>query len=1030
MKKKVLNVLTLASKISAVTFTFLFGVVEVGGSILLENESNVTKFLGEKTYEMVAPSEDYDEEDTIYYNSDFSNLKEVKASGEAVAMKIAEEGFTLLKNDKKTLPLSSGDKVNMYSMSSYDPIYNGTGDAGRALDNKSTSLYDGLSDAGLVVNKKLFNWYKSNYNTYGRKQNGKTLRETGDAIYKQYSINDASWDEINTTSKNDEAEAGIFVLSRIAGEGADVTLNYSGYSSDMTNGNYLRLSQKEKDVLKNMKQLKDNGKLNKIIIVLNFSNQVECDFIDDELYDIDAAIWVGNMGQKGADALGKVLVGEVNPSGKLVDTFWKSHQYNPVLTNFGPANTSGSTFQFSNYNGLGDGADRYVAYAEGIYVGYRYTETRYEDATFNKEKVGNFNYDDVVSYPFGYGLSYTTFAYSNFNVEKVIGTTESYKLSVDVKNTGNVAGKESVQFYISKPYTQYDIDNGIEKSSVDLIGFEKTKLLKPGETQTLTYKVDGDVMASYDSYKAKTYIVDAGNYYFTVGHDAHNATNNVIAAKGGINVDKIIDIGGFGKGNSALTKKIVKEFDDKTYSKSKYTGVEITNQFDDVDMLTYDGAGNNRDNMKYITRNNWNDTVKLAWSDYEKGEWANNEIKLEATEKMKEDWKLPVLEKDKNPNDIKDVTYGAERKYSIIDLQSDDIAFDDEKWDELLNQLSFEETCDLVGYGLGFPSIESISLPATWDMDSAVGVSEKYFGKSSTQQSFANHYKDPDRAKTRSTSYPGNDLVAATYNIRLMEEEGESWGEDMLWMGYTAIYGPGVNLHRSPYGGRNYNYFSEDGLLTGIGCTYISKGVRAKGGHVLPKHLFLNEQETNRIGGTTWCNEQAIREIYLKCIEQPLASKYTQGVMTGLERIGMKFCGHQGYCNNVFRNEFGQVGYNTTDSTMGYMNIPYGIMTGQDCDIYGGAQKLKQYRPENGYKSYAIELRNSAHRILYSLVHSSAMNFMAPGMKVVKLTPKWLSTLNTCKITTTTLFSLSMAFLGFTLVLNVIEKYGKKKETN
>lgn len=1030
MKLKTLQTI---AKILAVVFTFFFGVMLVGSAIAMERVNEISGFLGQQRFEMIPGGEDYDEADTIYYDSDYTSVAELKEGGEEIAEELSLEGSALLKNENGALPLDKGNKVNLYSMSSYDPIYNGTGDQGRAYENLGythTHMLDAFTEAGLEVNDTLFNWYKDNYNTYGRKNNGKTLRATGNAIYKQYTIADARWDDITTDAKNDAADAGIFILSRLAGEGTDLTTHDIGmYSGDMTHGNHLKLSPTEIDVLSHMKQLKDQGKISKIIAVLNFSNQVECKFIDDAAYGIDAAIWVGNFGMRGPEALGKLLVGDVNPSGKLVDTFWKEHYYNPVLANFG--DVGGGTYKFADANYNSDD-NSYVVYQEGIYVGYRYTETRYEDVVLGRANAGDFKYTDAVSYPFGYGISYTDFGYSDFSVKRNDMTNpKTYDLSVKVTNTGAEDGKEAVQFYLQKPYTKYDKDNGIEKSAVEIVGYGKTKLLAPGESDVVTYTVDQSYFASYDAYGAGTYVMDAGDYYFTAAPDAHTAVNNILLKTQGESIRNnpaFVEMKGKQSDAKLVASDNIAGLDTKTYSKSKWTGAEIVNRFDDVDILAYEKAGSqNKTNMTYITRDNWAGTVKYAWSDYAQGKWAGNEVKLAMNEGMAADSKKPQLQKD----NVEYPTMNAENGLSLIDLQSDMIPYNDPLWESLLDQMSWEEMCQLIGNGHGGTlAVASINKIETYDMDSAVGVDQYFDSRNKSVQSFAVHYNDPDK-HSKSTSYPGNDTVAATYNDELIYRTGVQWGEDCLWIGYTCLYGPGVNLHRSPYGGRNYNYFSEDGFMTGHAAGKMVAGMKTKGAENLIKHVGLNEQETNRIGGTTWANEQSIREIYLRGAELAIGEGKCQGVMASLARMGMKYCGHQGYFKYVIREEFGATGYNVSDSFMGYMATDYCVLMGQGLPLSSAPGELLDKK--EGYGEFAWALREECHRVLYTVVHSNGMNFQAPGMKVKIITPPWLMALNTVKTIAIVLFAISTVFLIATIVLGYLPekfRFWQRKKVN
>lgn len=361
----------------------------------------------------------------------------------------------------------------------------------------------------------------------------------------------------------------MFVLSRSGGEGIDSTI-YNGDKSDFGDGNYLKLSPTERDVLKNLKALKGTA-FNHIIVLLNFANQVQLDFVEE--YGVDALLWVGNYGEVGAYAIGDLLAGNVNPSGRLADTFWREHWLNPVHANF--ATLIDTTNNASQWNmSTNSKSVRSIVYQEGVYMGYRYTETRYEDKTLGTEKTGDFDYSAAVAYPFGYGISYTDFTYSDFSAARVSasGKTEAYyNVSVKVTNTGSRAGKEVVQLYAQKPYTDYDKQYGIEKPAVELVGFAKTKTIKPGDSETVNITVNERDLATYDSYNARTYILEDGRYYLTVAKDAHAAVNNVLAAK-----EKTTEDGMTAAGSKNMVYSELKQYSDELYSHSAVnTDVEI-----------------------------------------------------------------------------------------------------------------------------------------------------------------------------------------------------------------------------------------------------------------------------------------------------------------------------------------------------------------------------------------------------------------------------------------------------------------------
>ena len=444
-------------------FAVLFGLTLVGGSIALSYSQAINDALGITTIRIEQEEADEDEErDTTYFKSAFSSVAEVRENAEEKIEKIVQSGAVLLKNDG-ALPLSSGDKVNLYSVSSVDIAYSGNGSNGENVGSKYDSskkkfvavetssppvtLKEGLEQAGLSVNGELYQWYLDNYPTWQRR--GPRGKDFNPNVGK--TIGDAPWGSIGS-AKNTAAKAGIFVLTRTGGEGADMIFSDKSYA-DFTNGDYLQLSETEKSVLAGMKALKDEGKLKKIVVLINSANPVQCDFAFDPAYGVDGVMWIGLPGTTGLNAVGNLLTGKdgANPSGKLTDTFWKKNYLNPVLANFSASVYGGNFVQ----NLKDDHTNEYIVYQESIYNGYKYTETRYEDAVTGRGGAGAFANSDVVAYPFGYGLSYSAFKYSSFAVgarKRDAKTGEfSYDVSVTVENVSSVPGRETVQIYLQKP---------------------------------------------------------------------------------------------------------------------------------------------------------------------------------------------------------------------------------------------------------------------------------------------------------------------------------------------------------------------------------------------------------------------------------------------------------------------------------------------------------------------------------------------------------------------------------------------------
>ncbi len=1022
MNRKTLKTLNLASKICTEIFTFLFGIIMVGGVILFENVDAVnTVFKGVTQIEVKDP--DADSKDSEYFKTSFNSVAEVKANGEVYAETVVAEGATLLKNERNALPLKKDATVSLFSTSSVDPIVTGTGSGGSS--GSIITLKDGLEAAGVSVNADLWTWYKDNLGTYGKKKSGGT-------VGTQWTIGDASWSQINTPAKTSKADAAIFVLSRSGGEGIDSTI-YGGDKNDFGDGNYLKLSPSEKDVLKNLKLQKEAGTFEHIIVLLNFSNQVQLDFEDE--YGIDAVMWVGNFGEVGAYAIGDLLAGNVNPSGRLADTFWRKHYLNPVHANFATLiDTSNNASQWN----MSENASvvRDIVYQEGVYMGYRYTETRYEDKVLGTEKTGEFDYNATVAYPFGYGISYTDFKYDDFKVVRNAAssldkTEANYTITLKVTNTGSVAGKEVVQIYAQKPYTDYDKQYGIEKPSVELVGFTKTKTLSPGASETVTVEVNERELATYDSYNAKTYIIEDGTYYFTAAKDAHDAVNNVLAAKG-----KTTSDGMTADGNSDLVYSETKTFNDTVYSRSAVTGADITNRFDDVDLKLYDGAGNNKDRLEYITRSNWQGTVKFGL------DAENNRLdtffNVTCTDKMQADFSdnwNPVVEGNTAHGGQYPVYGSTATNYVLVNLRAFDdgtpIPYDNPLWDKLLDQLTFEDTVSLLTCGFRKTNpLQSIAKPETIDQNGGSGPVVSYNVASTVNRGYAVRTDDVDKGQ-KPVVYPCNALIASTFNLELADYYGRQWGEDMLWSGMSGLYGMGMNTHRSAYGGRNFEYYSEDPVLMGKIAAQTTKGMATRGAYVYLKHAFLNDQETARCGGFTWANEQSIREIYLKSFQIAIEEGGAQCVMGGLNSLGVKWTGTHGFMNTVLRGEFGMTGHVVTDS-YGCYNGSYvrGVLYGNDIPdgTLNTSKENFDYVKDGKHADMAWAMREAAHRVLYTVVQSNAMNAITSGTRFITVTPAWVNVIKGFQVATGILFGLSVVAFGSTLYLLKRKPEGGEEE--
>ncbi len=450
----------------------LCAIVFTGNVIAGECAGQINSALGTATSKVVSTlAEGETEGYARYFESKYNSIAELKAAGEAKVREVEGEGIVLLKNDNNILPLKEGSNVALVGVTILDPVYGGTG-SGAVDANGAANYYDVMTQAGYnVVDKELLDYYvekeaKRNAHEIGEIKWSKVKKNNGDTI--------------------GNGEDVVFVVGRVGGEGNDVTVTID----DTLDDDYLKLNENELSILEGLKELKDDGKIRSITMIINSANPMSVGFLNDEAYGVDAALWVGSVGQTGIYAVGDVISGKTNPSGSLPDTWWVDNQLNPVQNNFGSY-----TYADANNFDLGTNANKfnqYVVYQEGIYVGYKYTETRYEDVVMGTPNAGDFNYNSVVGYPFGFGLSYTSFSFSDMQVEKTgEGRQTSYDVSVKVTNTGAVAGKKTVQVYAQKPYTEYDKQNGIEKAAVELAGYGKTAILQPGESEVVKVNVPG-----------------------------------------------------------------------------------------------------------------------------------------------------------------------------------------------------------------------------------------------------------------------------------------------------------------------------------------------------------------------------------------------------------------------------------------------------------------------------------------------------------------------------------------------------------
>ncbi len=1044
--------------------TFVLAVLLTAASpLLLGNASIINSKLGIET--QVGYGSDDGGEDAIYYNTAYKSVAEVRQGSLAVIEEAMSEGAVLLKNDNGALPLDEEATTNkpgtnekplvtLYGAASYWSVHTGQGSGGAVTGalNDRVTLYQGLTDAGLNVNADMNDFYRQNGSAYmDEAGSGDTDEFIGDSNQtSEYVVRDMAWSQL--PDYKDTTDVAIMVLARNSGEALDLYqhVEMAGGNESLTNilgragkGNYttdkgdaLELSANEADVLTELGKLKTENKIQKIIVLMNTANPMQCEFLENSDYGIDACMWIGNMGTNGAAAVGKLLTGEYNPSGGTVNTFWEESRYNPVYFNFG-------SIRYGNYGILENyfatesfqNANYYVVYQEGIYNGYKYTETRYEDYVMQTGNAGDFDYDEVVTYPFGHGLSYSTFEYSDFNVE-YDAETDTYTVSVRVTNTSAVPGKEIVQVYLQKPYTAKDKANGVEKAAVELVGFGKTGMLGASGSETASevveVEVKGKYFAAYDANVEKTYVVGSDDtndrYRLTVARNAHDAVNNILAAKGytpqntaiavpeGQPAESRMDAAG----NADLVYEKYFAYDNTTYSTNEwiesqnenfveeYPGQEanygvdkITNQFDDVDFKKAGifSSSETGDSQPYLTRSDWTGTYGYR-------------IDLTATDELVVAQRNPAVQTD----NIQYPTYGEMNFFEtadtfdqlkLIHLRGKD--YNDPQWSDLLDQMTWEETCDLLQDALRYTNaVPSIAAPSTSQQNGGCAPNHHRDYSDLPSQSafrgFAEYYEDVTNQNP--AVFLNNGLVASTYNPDLMYRYGRQTGEEGIWQGYNGIYGLGINIHRGAYGGRAFEYYSEDGFMTGAAAGYEAVGLHKVGVFVIAKHASLNDQETHRAGLNVWANEQSVREIYNRAIEVmvEIDREYTPntlvGMMTGMNRIGAKWNGGQGSYNTVLRAEYGMMGYTISDynSSRYYMSPIQGVLNGCDLpdgnpagnssvDYNGNSLWFSSYA--SGYGKFAWAMREAAKHVLYTIVNSNAMNGITSDSSFEIITPVW-----------------------------------------
>ena len=914
------------------------------------------------TTSKVVEAETGEEQDTEYFKDNGMSLDDWIEKEAELTREVQASGSVLLKNDG-ILPLQKGAKVSAFGYGTVKTVSTGLvrfGTPGQYIDFKTGMEEDGK----LQLNPSLYEFYSDNasadpaFNTLNEIDVG-LMTDAARADYDEY------------------ADAAIVVLSRAGGEAGDLAMG------DFTGGTkYLALQESEKKMLEEVTAHFDD-----VIVLINSSYAMELGWLEE--YDIDACLMIGAIGYRGFNAVSDILTGVTNPSGRLADT-WAADSFSaPAMQNFGDY-TFANAEAINEQIGTGNKATKYVVETEGIYVGYKYYETRYEDAVLGQgnassaagtfASASSWDYDEEVCFPFGYGLSYTQFTQE---LEGVRETEDTFEVTVKVTNSGGVPGRSVVQVYAQTPYTDFDKENGIEVASVELVGFDKTEELAANASEEVVISVDKEDLTHYDSFVNKTFIMEAGDYYLAVGDNAHDAVNNILAAKGK-------EVGGDAEQVYSYT---LAQTDTQTYAVTD-GNVMITNQFDDVDLNYYiDGA------VTYLSRSDWNAT------------WPEEMNDLSANAAM-----IEALDAEGNYEagsaDMSEYVIGADTDYTVAMMIGAD--FDDPHWNDIINQMSIEDLVNLCARS-GLNMIESISYPATFMKDGSHRVTDRSY---------------VERPGTYAHIMPSVVIMAQSFDRELLYQIGLAFGEDNIRTATVGHYAPGVNIHRTPYSGRNFEYYSEDAFLSGEMSVPAIQGMQEKGAITYLKHFLGNEQETNRNGVSTFMSQQAMREVYLEAFKAGITEGKTKGIMGGFNRIGCTWTGaHYGLMTEVLRGEFEWTGIADTDAVFGYspyMGFKCGLMAGTTMWATSGTGVYDAVIEDVLQDAQLVgKLREASHYLLYNVVNSLAFNGISQDSRVVPVTPYWEVILYVIigVLSVVTVGSAAMVVVGTV-------QGGKKKEVN
>lgn len=953
--------------------------------------TDIDKFLGTKSTKLV--TENSDGTDLYTFKSDYTSTTELLHGIQDVGERMSEEGSVLLKNNG-ALPLTKDEtqKITLLGFSSYYPVQGG--DMGSSLventgtDADTVDMVGAFKAKGFGLNQTVADMYEALQPTFksevqswgGTIEYNHITAPSTTGVFSSKEPSQAALDGQNAAWKDSMNDNNVMIvtIARSASENGSYNPGTAGVdpTQNLNQTDPLGLSDDERDLIQAAVDAKaSNG--GKVIVLLNNASAMEVQEIQDN-DGVDAILQVGLPGGYGFYGVADILSGDVNPSGHLTDTYAVKNANSPAAQNFGD-------LQWTNANPDIKMNDAIVE-AENIYIGYKYYETRYFDTVMNQgnasSTVGSstgsaWNYDDEVTYPFGYGLSYTTFTQTlddlHVNLEN-----ETVTAKVTVTNTGSVAGKDVVQLYVSLPYTDYDKEHGVEKAAVQLLDYGKTAELAPGASETVTITADMQNMASWDSTADNAagtkgcYILDAGDYYFTIGNGAHEAVQNVLAAEGQ-------DVGG--DADKAKSWNLGSQ-DTTTFATTK-NGTAVENQLADMD-VNYWLPGT----ATYLTRADWEGTFPKTYKD------------LTATDEMIDILDNDIYEINAN-GDSSTVTFGADNGLTLADLKGvSDI--NDERWDMLMDEITLEECMIRTGFGgTSTKVIESIMSPETIQNDGPNGIYSYPLGQyantdASTGDPCVVDANDPNLTYKMGTMV-NETVIAQTFNKDLAADYGRVIGNYSLWANTTIFWGIGTNLHRLPYNARNHEYYSEDAVLTaGQGTAYAAAAMEY-GVIIAPKHLAFNDTEINRTGVSVFMTEQQARENELRGTQGIVENAHVLGVMTAYNRVGItQDNAHTGLTKNILRNEWGFQGLISEDfiQDANYVVLKEAVLNGVTMSCNTGDNTMAAVSEK--YPYWTVEavsqdttmmtaLKQAMKYQNYALANSNAMDGMASNTKLVSV---------------------------------------------